>query len=62
MDDLTPREKEVATLLCDGMKIQDVANELGIAKKTADVHKTRIYKKWKIHNRVELLRKAFNYG
>jgi DNA-binding NarL/FixJ family response regulator len=42
---LTPREVEVLTLIARGATAGDVANRLGISRKTAGTHIERIYTK-----------------
>lgn len=59
---LTPRELEVAKLLADGKNVRETAKLLGMAHKTADVHKTRLMKKLDIHNRSDLTRWAIKSG
>lgn len=44
-DSLTPREKEVCTLLVEGLLSKQVANRLGISNATIKVHKSRILEK-----------------
>jgi DNA-binding NarL/FixJ family response regulator len=35
---LSPRQREVATLICDGMTHGEVAHKLGMAERTVDGH------------------------
>ncbi len=53
-DQLTSREREVALLLCAGLKRSDIAERLAISARTVDVHLTRVYRKTGVTSRVEL--------
>jgi len=59
---LTPREREVLQLLCEGRTNKEVAATLGISVKTADTHRTRIMRKLDVHSAVELVRYAIRAG
>lgn len=54
-DDLTPREREVADLLCQGVKPTNIARELHISIGTANKHIAHIYRKFGVSSRQELL-------
>ncbi|GAA1721861.1 response regulator transcription factor [Propioniferax innocua] len=45
LDTLTPREREILTLVVQGLPSQNVARRLGMSVKTVDVHRTRIKSK-----------------
>jgi DNA-binding CsgD family transcriptional regulator len=47
---LTEREREVARLIADGLKNNAIADLLGIAPKTLDIHRTNIHRKLKDKN------------
>ncbi|TLP54015.1 LuxR family transcriptional regulator [Microbispora triticiradicis] len=51
---LTHREREIALLICSGMKRRDIADRLTISTRTVDVHLTRIYRKTGVSSRMEL--------
>ncbi|GAA0952449.1 LuxR C-terminal-related transcriptional regulator [Actinocorallia libanotica] len=51
---LTAREREVAMLLCSGMKRSEIAERLAISARTVDVHLTRVYRKTGVASRVQL--------
>ncbi len=51
---LTPREREVATLVAEGLAYRDVAERLHISDHTVKNHLRRIYDKLDINSRVEL--------
>ena len=52
---LTPREKEIAVLLLQGMEVKQAALELGVKFDTAKFHVKNLYKKLDINSRAELL-------
>ncbi|WP_371786118.1 helix-turn-helix transcriptional regulator [Streptosporangium subroseum] len=51
---LTDREREIALLICTGMKRREIADRLTISMRTVDVHLTRIYRKTGVNSRMEL--------
>jgi DNA-binding CsgD family transcriptional regulator len=55
LDQLTPREREVLTLVSDGQSTKEIAFSLGIAFKTAACHRHRLMKKLAAHNTAEML-------
>lgn len=44
--DLTPREREIAALLVDGLTSKQVGRRLGISPRTVDVYRARLMKKY----------------
>jgi FixJ family two-component response regulator len=56
LEGLTPREREVCDLLVRGQPVKAIAAELGMAKKTCDVHRANIFKKMKVTTLPELVR------
>jgi DNA-binding CsgD family transcriptional regulator len=52
---LTPREAEVARLVCQGKLNKQIAWMAGISEHTVENHLRRIYKKLNIHNRASLV-------
>lgn len=54
IESLTPREREVATLVADGRSNKEVAGALFLSEKTVEHHLSRIYAKLEIRSRVEL--------
>ena len=59
---LTRREREVLTHLGMGLTNREIAEELGIAKKTVESHKARITEKTGMSGRVKLARIAIRAG
>lgn len=52
-DALTPREREVATLLGQGLTNREIAERLTISEKTAKLHVSHVLNKLKLENRAQ---------
>jgi len=61
-DELSPRELEVAHMLCQGMRMTDIAARLHLSPKTVSTHKYRLFDKLAISDTVTLSRMAVQYG
>lgn len=61
-DDLSPRELEVAMLLTQGLRQEDIAKRLSLSAKTVNTHKTRLFQKVGIQDSIALARLAAQYG
>lgn len=61
-DDLSPRELEVALLLTQGLRQEDIARRLCLSPKTVNTHKSRLFEKMGIHDNISLARLASQYG
>ncbi|QLA15908.1 response regulator [Desulfolutivibrio sulfoxidireducens] len=61
-DTLTPREREVMRLVCEGMFTKEIADVLSISIKTVEHHRASIMKKLGLQNTVELVRYAVKIG
>jgi len=61
-DRLTPRERQVFTLLAEGKTSRDIAKYLSISLKTAMTHRTNVMEKLNMHTRSELIRYAVRKG
>jgi FixJ family two-component response regulator len=59
---LTPREREVLTLLVTGMLNKQIAAELGAAEKTIKVHRGRVMKKMQAESVADLVRMTQKAG
>ena len=59
---ITPREREVLKLIASGRSSKQIAEELGMAFRTAVAHRYHLYRKLKIHTNVELTRAAMRRG
>ncbi len=62
VDELTPREQEVLTLIAQGLSNGEIAEQLVISAKTVDRHRENIMRKLNLHNRVELVKYALRKG
>jgi len=61
-DELSPRELEVALLLVQGLRQDDIAKRLSLSAKTVNTHKARLFEKLEIHDNIALARMASRYG
>jgi DNA-binding NarL/FixJ family response regulator len=61
-DTLSPRELEVAMLLTQGLRQEDIARRLSQSAKTVNTHKTRLFEKLRIQDSIALARLAGQYG
>lgn len=61
-DGLSPRELEVAMLLSQGLRQEDIAKRLSLSAKTVNTHKTRLFQKVGIQDSISLARLAAQYG
>ncbi len=59
---LTGRERQIFKMIAEGKTNRIVANELGVALKTVDTHRTRLMRKLSIHNVNDLVRLAIKRG
>ena len=61
-DELSPRELEVALLLVQGLRQDDIAKRLSLSAKTINTHKARLFEKLDIRDSIALARMASRYG
>lgn len=61
-DRLTPREKQVFTLLVEGKTSREISTYLTISLKTAMTHRTNVMEKLNLHSRAELIHYAVRHG
>src|SRR3546814_20922669 len=61
-DGLTRRELEVAMLLLQGLRQEDVAKRLSLSAKTINTHKSRLFQKLGLADRMSLARLSRQYG
>lgn len=60
--EITPREKEVLTLVARGHSTKQIADQLGISIRTVETHRINMLKKLEVSNSAELISKAFELG
>lgn len=59
---LTKRERQILSHVLEGKSNKQIAEELNISKRTAEVHRFNLMKKLKVKNLIELANKAKEYG
>lgn len=59
---LTPREREVLTAMADGLPTKVIARVLGVATKTVENHKLRIFEKLNVRTHAQAVTVAITYG
>lgn len=62
LDNLTPREREILTLIAEGDSLAEIAQKLSRSLKTIESHRLSIGRKLKASNRVELAKIAISHG
>ena len=62
LDALTPREREILTLIAEGNSLAEIAQKLSRSLKTIESHRLSIGRKLKAGNRVELAKIAIAHG
>ena len=62
LDTLTPREREVMTMVVRGLLNKQIAFELGTVEKTVKVHRARVMEKMAVQSLAELVRIAERAG
>ncbi len=60
--ELSARELQVAVMILDGQRTQDISNTLSLSPKTASTYRQRIYEKLGVHTDVDLTRLAMRHG
>lgn len=61
-DELSPRELEIALLLVQGLRQEEIAKKLSLSAKTVNTHKSRLFAKLQIEDNIALARLASQYG
>lgn len=61
-DDLTPREREILTLIAQGLTNREIAAKLVISVNTVGTHRQNIMEKLDLHNKSELIKYAIRKG
>ena len=60
--DLTTRERQVLQMIAEGKTNREVAEQLKLATKTVDTHRTRLMRKLGIHDQTTLVKFAIRRG
>jgi len=58
---ITPHELSLLKLLQQGLSNKEIAQSLGVAEVTIKTHLTKLYRKFSVHTRLELLAYAMNH-
>lgn len=61
-DGLSEREREVLTLIGEGLTNQEIAQRLTLSPNTVQTHRSRIMEKLNLHNRAQLMKYAMRKG
>lgn len=59
---VTPRQRQIVVLLAGGRSNDEIANDLGIAPKTVETQLSRLYQRFELQGRIELLLLAQRSG
>lgn len=52
LDELTPKEKEIAILVLDGLSNKDIATSMNVSERTIKAHLSSIYNKFNVKDRI----------
>jgi DNA-binding CsgD family transcriptional regulator len=52
---LSPKEREIAHLVCQGLTNKEIAVKLSLSEQTVKAHLNRVFKKFNISNRSQLV-------
>jgi DNA-binding NarL/FixJ family response regulator len=52
---MTPRELQIAQLICQGLGNEEIANKLNIKHGTVKTHIRNLYRKLWVHNKILML-------
>lgn len=61
-DELTPRQRQVLTLMAEGMSNSEIAERLDISTKTVARHRENMMARLNLHSRTELVKYAIRKG
>lgn len=57
---LTPREREVAACLMDGLTSKQIGKHLGISHRTVEIHRARLMRKYQARSTPDLVQRLLN--
>ena len=60
--DLSAREIEIIQLCANGMSAQQIADRLGLSRRTVEVHKSHIFEKLDLNSTADLVKYAYDAG
>lgn len=60
--DLSAREIEIIQLCANGMSAQQIADHLGLSRRTVEVHKSHIFEKLDLNTTADLVKFAYDAG
>jgi DNA-binding CsgD family transcriptional regulator len=60
--DLSAREIEIIQLCAKGLSAQQVADRLGLSRRTVEVHKSHIFEKLDLKTTADLVKYAYDAG
>jgi len=60
--ELSARETQIAMLILDGQRTQEISDSLSLSPKTVSTYRQRIYEKLQVKTDVELTRLAYRHG
>jgi two-component system, NarL family, response regulator NreC len=61
-DYLTPREKQILSLISEGFTSNEIAEKLYLSKRTVDTHRTHLMQKLNLKSFPELIKYAINFS
>jgi len=59
---LTPREREILSLLAEGLTMRQIGRRLAISPRTVETHVAKLYRKLGVRSRVQAISKAASLG
>lgn len=59
---LSPREHEVVTYVVDGLSNDEIADRLGVTRRAIEGHLTRLYERYDLRSRAELVAQVVRNG
>ncbi|MBI4787851.1 MAG: response regulator transcription factor [Chloroflexi bacterium] len=62
IEELTARQREILTLIAEGLTNQQIADKLVLSPFTIATHRANLMQKLNLHNRSELIRYALRHG
>lgn len=62
LDELTPRERQVMTLVCEGLSSKAVARQLNISPRTVEIHRSSVLRKMQVQTSSALIRLMLGIG